>query len=359
MKDKQIALVIGSLALIVVIIGILLYIGSDKEQEGRPPMKAERVAKQPRKVPETPTVPVQEEISEPEQPVQIEPIVEAPLPAPIASGKCTTESKASAKKRRRATPAGMVYVPGGAFVMGSPPNVGHDDESPAHEVCLNGFYIDTYEVTNARFKEFVEATGYVTDLEKDPASALGRSWHHPYGPNSSSADDMPDHPVVCVSWNDAQTYAAWAGKRLPTEAEWEKAARGTDARVYPWGNTAPTAELSNIADKSAGLKWSEASLDDTHKQAAPAGAFPAGTSAYGADDMGGNVWEWCRDWWASDYYANSPAKNPLGPQTGDFKVIRGGSWFYSSEGTRAAHRMYFRPEGAGAAIGFRCVKNAG
>ena len=358
MKDRQFALVLVALALIVVIIGVLLYIGSDRGPEERPAMEAERIAKQARKVPEPPAVPVIQEIPEPKEPEQIEPIIETPMPAPIASGKCMTESRASAKKRSQTAPEGMVYVQGGAFVMGSPPDVGHDDESPAHEVCLNGFYIDKYEVTNAQFKQFVDTTGYVTDLEKDPSSALGRNWRQPYG-SKSSADDMLDHPVVCVTWKDANIYAQWAGKRLPTEAEWEKAARGTDARVYPWGNTPLTGELSNIADKSAGLRWSDSSLDDNYQHTAPVGSFPSGKSGYGAYDMAGNVWEWGLDWWGSDYYADSPVQNPTGPETGDFRVIRGGSWFDFLEGAKTPYRMYFRPQGASADIGFRCVRDAG
>jgi formylglycine-generating enzyme required for sulfatase activity len=327
MKDRQFAFVLGALALIVLMVGILLYIGSDRGQKEKPAPERAPTAK----VPKAPVVSVTEEIPEPEKPEQVEPIIEAPIPAPIASGKCKTDSRKSAKKRGQAAPEGMVYVPGGAFVMGSAPNVGHDDESPAREVCLNGFYIDKNEVTNAQFKQFVDATGYVTDLEKDPSFALGRSWRRPHG-SELTAESIPDHPVVCVSWSDASIYARWAGKRLPTEAEWEKAARGTKAQVYPWGNTAPTGELSNIADKSAGLKWSDSSLDDNYQHTAPVGSFPSGKSDYGAFDMAGNVWEWCLDWWGSDYYADR---------------------------AKTAYRMYFRPHGASADIGFRCVRDAG
>jgi formylglycine-generating enzyme required for sulfatase activity len=355
MKDRQFAIVIGALVLIGVILGILLYIGSDKEQEQLRPTE---IVRQPPKVPKAPDVPITKEIPEPEKPQYIEPIAEAPMPTPIAGGKCKSEPRASVKKRSKLAPDGMVYVPGGAFVMGSPPDAGQDDESPAREVCVNGFYIDKYEVTNAQFQQFVDATDYVTDLEKKPASALGRSWRRPYG-SDLTAEKLPEHPVVCVSWRDAIAYARWAGKRLPTEAEWEKAARGTDARMYPWGNKPPTAKLSNTADKSAGLKWSDSSLDDNQQYTAAVGSFPPGKSPYGLDDMSGNVWEWCLDWWDSDYYAEGPAKNPVGPPTGEFRVIRGGSWFDFIEGTRTAHRMYFNPQGASADIGFRCVKDAG
>ncbi len=238
--------------------------------------------------------------------------------------------------------------------MGSPPVLGYADESPSRQVCLNGFYIDKNEVTNAQFKKFVDATGYVTEAEK---SSNARTWRHPNGPESN-ADNMANYPVVCVSWNDANAYARWAGKRLPTEAEWEKTARGTDGRIYPWGNASPTAALVNVADKSADLKWSNTSLDDTHKTAAPVGSFPGGKSVYGANDMAGNVSEWCYDWWNKDYYKTGPLQNPFGPQTGEFRVVRGGSWFSGAEAARTAQRMYMRPESSSAAIGFRCVKDA-
>jgi formylglycine-generating enzyme required for sulfatase activity len=256
-----------------------------------------------------------------------------------------------------AAPKGMLYIPGGPFSMGSPPDAGYPDESPVHSVCVIGFYIDKHEVTNAQFKEFVEAIGYITDAEKNGSPDVP-TWRHPYGPESD-AEQMPNYPVVCVSWNDANAYALWTGKRLPTEAEWEKAARGTDGRMYPWGNTAPAAASANIADKSGAFKWSDAVLDDTYKTASPVGSFPGGRSVYGVEDMAGNVWEWCFDWWNKDYYRASPSQNPAGPDTGEFKVIRGGSWFYSADGARTTHRMYFRPTGNGAAIGFRCVKDVG
>ncbi len=381
MKGKQ-----STVVIIVVVVAVLIVIGllyrrsaerqrkaeEDKQATEQARLAREAQAKRERmeagKVPEAPAVPAPEEAapSEPTEPakplpfepVPIEPAVEVPMPPPISDAKCTPDSPAMVKKRQAAVPEGMVYVSSGVFIMGSSPDAGYTDETPAHRVCLSGFYIDKYEVTNAQFKKFVDATGYVTDAEKDVASQGGRTWRHPYGPESN-ADDMPNYPVLCVSWNDANAYANWAGKRLPTEAEWEKAARGTDGRIYPWGNAEPNAASANIADKSTGLKWSNASLDDKHKTAAPVGSFPGGKSAYGAEDMAGNVWEWCLDWWDSDFYKNSPSQNPTGPQAGEFKVIRGGSWFYNAAGAKAARRMYFRPTGSSAAIGFRCVKDVG
>lgn len=286
-------------------------------------------------------------------PPQVPPAV---LPA-AAGAPCRPDAPAIAKRRSVRAPEGMVYVAGGPFLMGNSSDLQTADDAPAHRVCINGFYIDKYEVTNAQFKKFVDATGYVTDEERNADSTDAATWRHPYGPDSN-ADDMADYPVVCVTWNDANAFARWADKRLPTEAEWEKAARGPDGRIFPWGNTNATDATANVADKTISVKWGNASINDAHKTAAPVGSFPKGKSVYGAEDMAGNVWEWCADWWGSGYYKNSPPNNPTGPNTGEFKTIRGGSWFYNLDGARTTQRMYFRPEGSSAAIGFRCVADA-
>jgi formylglycine-generating enzyme required for sulfatase activity len=324
----------------------------DSGEEGKPSTVIEHEpAKQ---IPEETPGPVEERVT-PQKVVETAQ-AEAPAPTPPVSsgGPCAADSPAVAKKRAAAAPEGMVYIPGGAFTMGASGDRQNADDGPAHKVCVNGFYMDKLEVTNAQFQKFVEATGYVTDAEKHADAADSRTWRHPNGADSD-ADDMLNYPVVCVSWNDANAYALWADKRLPTEAEWEKAARGTDGRIFPWGNKSPADSTLNTADKSASFKWSSSSLDDKYKGVAPVGSFPAGKSVYGAEDMSGNVWEWCWDWWDPGYYKVSSASNPVGPASGEYRVIRGGSWYYHLDGARTTQRMYFRPEGFSAAIGFRCV----
>jgi len=221
----------------------------------------------------------------------------------------------------------MVLVPAGKFTRGS--NLG-DDEKPVRQIYLNAFYMDKYEVTVGQYARYLEAT----DMEEPP------DW---------SIMNQPQHqrrPVVNVSWEDAVNYCKWKGKRLPTEAEWEKAARGTDGRIYPWGNEAPTRLHANYGRKD----W------DDHHALAPVGSFEAGKSPYGIYDMAGNAWEWVFDWYDHDYYKKSPEKNPIGPAKGDGKVVRGGSWLYVSEFLRSAHRFDAQPTNRLFGYGFRCAK---
>ncbi len=212
----------------------------------------------------------------------------------------------------------MVYVPPGDFVMGADDGDAYDDEKPRHTHPMpKGYFIGRHETTVAQFRRFVEATGYRTDAEKQGSAYVwtgsewkdtpGKSWRDP------SFAQGDDHPVVCVSWNDAKAFCEWAGLRLPSEAEWEKAARGTDGRKYPWGNEG--------ADKDR-LNFSDSGLQKT----AAVGSYPRGASPYGAQDMAGNVWEWCEDWYDSGAYARYARGEVTPPGAGSRRVFRGGSW---------------------------------
>jgi formylglycine-generating enzyme required for sulfatase activity len=222
--------------------------------------------------------------------------------------------------------AEMVEVPAGLFVMGS--DSADPDESPPHEVELPTFYIDRYEVTNGQFRAFVEATGYQTDAEK----AGKRNW-------KDYSLGKANHPVAKVSWNDAAAFCEWVGKRLPTEEEWEKAARGTDGRAYPWGNEFD-ASRANV--KLTGLRGTAA-----------VGSFPAGASPYGAEDMSGNVWEW-----TASPYLGYPGSTYQDPHYGEeLKVTRGGGWFDDEQQVRTANRHAADPLTASDDIGFRCAQH--
>lgn len=256
----------------------------------------------------------------------------------------------------------MVYVPAGEFIMGM--------DSTEHSIYLDSYWIDQTEVTNAMFQQFFEETGYITDAEKagkgqtwkdgDMRSKVeGAYWANPQFPDYDFTE-MQNHPVVLVSWNDANAYCEWAGRRLPTEAEWEKAARGIDGDVYPWGNREPMDDLLNFADASIAIysQWiDEQEFDDGYAFTAPVGSYPSGMSPYGAYDMVGNVWEWVYDWWDEYYYDSPITENPTGPETGTLKMIHGGSWYNSrtSEQFQVASRVRDTTDAAFAHIGFRCA----
>lgn len=204
------------------------------------------------------------------------------------------------------------------------------DEKPVHHVYLDAFYMDKYHVTVGQYAKYLEATG----TEAPPEWEIMNQPRH------------QKRPVVNVSWSDAATYCKWAGKRLPTEAEWEKAARGTDGRLYPWGNGAPTRLHANFGKK----EWAN------HMALVPVGMFEMGKSPYGIYDMAGNAWEWVNDWYDHDYYKKSPTKNPQGPTTGKSKVVRGGNWLYVQEFLRSSFRFNADPSGRQFGYGFRCAK---
>ena len=238
--------------------------------------------------------------------------------------------------------AEMVKIPAGEFKMGSTES---NKEKPVHEVTLRDFCIDKYLVTNVQYRKFCDATG--RDYPPDP-DFLGMSGYF-------TSAKWEDYPVVNVSWDDARAYGEWAGKRLPTEAEWEKAARGTDGRKYPWGSTEPDGSQCNFADKQSGMDWADKAVDDGFARTSPVKQYPAGTSPFGVMDMAGNVWEWCNDWYAANYYKKSPAKNPSGPETGSDRVLRGGSWAREAADLRCAYRYWCVPSYRLVLIGFRCA----
>ena len=286
----------------------------------------------------------------------------------FASAGCDSELKPETSGPPPDT-KGMILLQGGGFMMGT--DEGFPFEGPSHEVLLDAFYIDEHEVTNQQYLAFAEATGYVTESEKlgwsgvfDPrqegwTKGDGADWRHPHGPGSTYGD-MLEFPVVHLSWMDARAYCSWRGARLPTEAEFEFAARGgLEGSKYAWGD-----ELTPGGAHRANL-WQgdfprEARTLDGYGSHGPVKKFPP--NGYGLYDMTGNVWEWVNDWYAPDYFANSPSRNPRGPRTGDQKVQRGGSWLCSQnycQGYRVAARMMTAPDSGLNNLGFRCAGDAG
>jgi formylglycine-generating enzyme required for sulfatase activity len=297
-----------------------------------------------------------------------------------------------------AAPDGMVWIPGGSFMMGS--ETGRPDEQPVHRVTVDGFWMDSTEATNAQFAAFVEATGYQTVAERPLDPALfpglppellqpgslvfespgrpvdlryfaqwwtwvpGASWQHPEGPDSSIEARM-DHPVVHMAWEDAVAYAEWAGKRLPTEAEWEFAARGGKAGArFVWGDENPDS-IPPAANTWQGPFPERNEGSDGFLTTAPVGSFPP--NGFRLYDMAGNVWEWVSDWYQPSYYSDSPSRNPSGPETSydpdepgvPKRVLRGGSFLCHEsycESYRPAARMKNAPDTGTNHQGFRLVR---
>ncbi len=222
----------------------------------------------------------------------------------------------------------FVPVPGGDFRMGSDEE--DDDARPVHRVRIRPFWVSRFEVTQGLYARFLAASG-----RPEPAH-----WTNP-------RQVGPDRPVIGVTWDDALEFCRWAGGRLPTEAEWEFAGRGTDGRRYPWGNDDP--------DPSRATHHLDIGFAGTR----PVGAAAAGGSPFGALDMAGNVFEWCQDWYDAGYYGRSPEDNPTGPAAGRFRVVRGGAWISLPDACRSASRSQFAPTGRSALLGIRVVRTEG
>ena len=320
------------------------------------------------------------------------PATEPPLDTAIVAGTKTAEPTATlppatatplpatatpANRRIQTLPGGIdvpqVLVPAGAFMMGADDGNaadGTDDEAPIHEVRLDAFWLDRTEVTNAQFAAFTADTGYVTTDEMDGIGytivgsefddVRGANWRHPLGPNSDIIG-QDDYPVTLVAYDDARAYCVWAGGRLPTEAEWEYAARGPSAPLYPWGDVFSEQRV-NACDRNCPMNWAEDAIDDGYTFAAAVGTFGGGVSWAGAEDMAGNAWEWTADWYAPDYYANSPVDNPTGPSGSvdeDGKSVRGGAWSSTMQGVRSTTRVSVGAWRGHFDVGVRCAYDAG
>lgn len=259
----------------------------------------------------------------------------------------------------------MALIPAGPFEMGGDADValvecqelyiGHsseckrdwyEDEEPIHNVTLEAFYIDVYEVTNARYAECVNADAC------NPPRLLRSATRSDYYGNSS----YDDYPVIYVTWDMAKTYCEWRGARLPTEAEWEKAARGgLEGKKYPWGDEFDGSR-ANFCDRPCLEDWANADFDDGHADTAPVGSYAP--NGYGLYDIAGNVWERVADWHASDYYSSSPSEDPTGPSSGEHRVSRGGSWSSYGSYLWAAFRIRHLPDRAFYGVGLRCARSS-
>ncbi len=313
----------------------------------------------------------------------------APLPCCVPSKQRLEQlelSRATSAERERirsGSTDGMIQLDGGRFLMGtdSPEQFPQDGEGPVREVTVDGFWMDAHPVRNEQFAEFVKATGYQTESERfgwsfvfhthvpqelvaDRAAGTewwtrvnGASWKHPEGPHSG-IDNRLGYPVVHISWNDAAAYAKWAGKRLPTEAEWEYASRGgLEQKIYPWGDEL-TPDGRHLCNVWQGDFPHRDTGEDGFTAVGPADAFPA--NGYGLFGITGNAWEWCSDWFHPTWHQTATRINPVGPPQGRARVMKGGSYLchrsYCNR-YRVAARTSNTPDSATTNISFRCVRD--
>jgi formylglycine-generating enzyme required for sulfatase activity len=247
----------------------------------------------------------------------------------------------------------QVYIPAGSFLRGSNPEdpLAQEDEFPQRSIYLNSYWIDKTEITNAMYAQFLNQVGNQLEggdtwLDADDQAAQvfmeNDRWE--------ALEGYENHPVVEVTWFGARAYCEWVGRRLPTEAEWEKAARGTDGRTFPWG------------EGESGVKkvpCDQANLAGCHLSTVPVGQSPNDVSPYGVLDMGGNIAEWVADWYEAEYYQTSPVKNPMGPESGKYRILRGGTWTRNHLTSRTVNRFWTDPSFACYynGNGFRCAES--
>jgi formylglycine-generating enzyme required for sulfatase activity/DNA-directed RNA polymerase subunit RPC12/RpoP len=248
--------------------------------------------------------------------------------------------------------AEMIFIPAGDFRMGSDSQTDiyfWGAEGPSHQVYLDGFWIYRYEVTNGMYQACV-AAGACPRPEKFESRTR---------PEYYNNIDYFNYPVIYVNYTSALSYCRWIDGRLPTEAEWEKAARGdADARLFPWGMNPADSRLANFCDENCPGDDRSIGLDDGHRETAPIGEYPNGMSPFGLYDVAGNVWEWVSDYFNPGYYQISPEKNPLGPQSSKYRVIRGGGWNNPASGVRIVQRTGLNPDLSLDTLGFRCAKDS-
>jgi len=275
------------------------------------------------------------------------PAYTATLVSPSATATSSLEDKYVDYQVNQKDGMAMVYVPEGEFLMGSNPD---EDpyfwgaEGPAHPIFVDSFWIYQTEVTNAMYQACVAEKACPKPLRNESRTVVD------YYTNERFAN----YPVIQVNYIDATAYCVWAGGRLPTEAEWEKAGRGTDGRLWPWGNMELKPEYASFCGSNCPETIKE-NLEDKYIEIAPVGSFPEGASPYGVLDMAGNVWEWVFDYFAQLYYDSSPYENPRGPLSGDRRVIRGGGWNNSLTNLRVVQRASLPPRDGLDTVGFRCV----